>query len=269
MRKRASAPGLISWLALGAVAVGGTAYADDATSDGSWAARAQVGYSKTGGNTDTSTANALFHIAHTYEQWKFLFGVDGYYGSTLGTTTAQSWDGYLQANYNISDRLFWFGRLSDLSNKFSGFASQQVASTGVGYQFIRTDATKLSGQIGIGEERLQMDTFLPTAVGGIDASTYTTLPWQSETVVDALVKVEHDFNSITKVLAGYEINSGSLNTMQTASVSLQVKMSDRLALAVGYSIVENSKPPPGIGKSASLETLNLVYALKNKNLAPE
>jgi putative salt-induced outer membrane protein len=254
----------------GTLALCGAAYADDAgDGTGTWAARAQLGYSKTGGNTDTSSANALFHIAHTVDQWKFLFGVDGFYGATLGTTTAQSWDAYLQANYNIGDQLYWFGKLSDLANKFSGFAYQEVISTGIGYQFIKTDDTKLSGQVGIGERRLQTDTFTPDPVGGITPGTYVTFPTMTDTVLDAQVKFEHSFNPITKILAGYEINSGSDNTMQTGSVSLQVKMSDRLALAAGYSLVTNTKPPPGIGKSASLETLSLVYALKNKDLAPE
>jgi putative salt-induced outer membrane protein len=255
---------------VGALALCGAAHADDATDgNGSWAARAQLGYSKTGGNTDTSSANALFHIAHTVDQWKFLFGADGFYGATQGTTTAQSWDAYLQANYNIGDQFYWFGKLSDLANKFSGFAYQEVVSTGVGYQFIKSDSTKLSGQVGIGERRLQTDSFTTDPVGGITPGTYVTFPTQTDTVLDAQVKFEHSFNAITKILAGYEINSGADNTMQTASVALQVKMSDRLALAAGYSLVTNSKPPSGIGKSASLETLSLVYALKNKDLAPE
>jgi putative salt-induced outer membrane protein YdiY len=261
---------------IAALAISGAAYADDTNStanapdaDGTWASRAQLGYSKTGGVTDTTSLNGLFHVAHTWDQWKFLFGVEGFYGATEGTTTAQSWDGYLQANYNINDHFYWFGRASELSNKFSGFAYQQLISTGPGYQFINTDATKLSAQVGIGGVRLQTDTFTPDAVGGITPGTYQTAPWQTETVVDAQVKFEHNFNTITKIIAGYEINSGSLNTMQSGNVSLQVKMSSRLSLAVGYSLVTNTKPPPGIGKSASLETVNLVYTLKNKNLAPE
>jgi putative salt-induced outer membrane protein len=257
-----------SWCLAAALAVGGVARADDATDgDGTWASRAQLGYAKTGGNTDTTSANALFHIAHTWEQWKFLFGVDGYYGSTAGQTTAQSWDGYLQANYNITDRLYWFGKLSDLENKFSGFAYQRVISTGVGYQFIKTDTTKLAAQIGIGERRLQPLDLTLNDIGAITSVVY--LGSETDTVVDGQVNFEHSFNSITKILAAYEIDSGSNNTMQTGNIALQVKMSDRLGLSLSYQLVTNSKPPPGVGRSSSLESVSLVYALKNKNLAPE
>ena len=43
------------------------ALADDAPpyeGDPNWSMRALLGYSKTGGNTDNSSANALFHVAH-------------------------------------------------------------------------------------------------------------------------------------------------------------------------------------------------------------
>jgi hypothetical protein len=88
-----------------AVLVGGAAAAQN--EEGSWAARAQAGYAKTGGNTDIRTANALFHIAHAVDGWKFLFGAEGFYGSAKGQTTAQAWDAHLQANYNINERLYW------------------------------------------------------------------------------------------------------------------------------------------------------------------
>ena len=260
----------LAWGITGALALVATAHADDTTDgDGTWASRALAGYSKTGGNTDTSSGNALFHIAHTWDQWKFLFGVDGFYGSTAGVTTAQSWDSYFQANYNISDRLYWFGKLSATSNKFSGFVYQDVVSTGVGYSFIKTDATKFDGQIGIGERWIKTAQFQTDPLGGIIGDSYFTMPSERDTVVDATLKLDHSFNSLTKIIAAYEIDSGSNNTMQTGSVSLQVKMSDRLGLSIGYQLTTNSNPPPGIGKSSSLESVSLTYTLKNKNLAPE
>jgi len=248
---------------LGAFALSGAACADDDT----WASRALVGFSKTGGNTDTEAANALFHIAHVVEQWKFLFGVDGLYGATKGETTAQAWDAYFQANYNITDRLYWFGALNYTDSKFSGFAYQEQVSTGVGYQFIKTEDTKLTGQIGVGERRLRPELLTEDAVGAITSTV--ELSSETDTVLDASIKIDHSFNSYTKIIASYDVNTGKNNTMTTGSVALQVQMSDRLALAAGYNLVRNSKPPAGVGSSASLTTLSLVYELKNKDLAPE
>jgi putative salt-induced outer membrane protein len=259
---------------IAAMAAAGVAYADDSdnsSGDNStidpWAARAQAGYSKTGGTTDTSSANALFHVAHVMGDWKLLFGLDGLYGSTRGETTAQAWDTYFQSNYNFTPRLFWYGALRYDDNKFSGFAYQATAATGMGYQFIKTDATKLTGQLGVGARRLQPEELTLNAVGGIVSST--TLPEMTDAVLDAAVNYEHDFNQYTKVIAQAAVEYGKDNTMTSAGLALQVKMSRTLSLAAGYQVVHNSHPPAGVSTSSSLTTLNLVYEHKNKKLAPE
>jgi putative salt-induced outer membrane protein YdiY len=46
-------------------------------------------------------------------------------------------------------------------------------------------------------------------------------------------------------------------------------MTEGLSLAAGYQVIHNSQPPPGVGSSSSLTTLNLVYEHKNPKLAPE
>jgi putative salt-induced outer membrane protein len=255
----------------GIFVVAAAAHADDAapnTDDGTWAMRALAGYSKTGGNTDTSAANALFHVAHVWEDWKFLFGAEGLYGSTKGQTTAQAWDAHAQANYNFTPSLYWYTALRYDDDKFSGFAYQELVSTGLGYQIIKTDDTKLTAQAGVGERRLRTETLTEDAVGAI-TSVVEAPSAEEDTVLDAALKFEHSFNPTTKVLAGVAIETGRLNTQTSWNVALQVKMSTLLSLAAGYQLVNNSSPPIGVAKSASLLTLNLVYELKNKNLPPE
>ncbi|MGB6603446.1 MAG: DUF481 domain-containing protein [Steroidobacteraceae bacterium] len=262
---RSAVSKLIASAFVGTLAISGAAYADDA--DDTWAMRALAGYASTSGITDTSAANGLFHVAHTVEDWKFLFGASALYGSTQGETTAQDFNLYFQANYNISDRLYWFGLVNYDDNKFSGFAYQEMIGTGVGYQFIKDDATKLTGQVGIGEARLRPELLTEDDAGGITSTT--ELDSSSYVVAIAQVNFEHSFNSITKLIAGVAVQSGSDNTMTTGTVGLQVKMSDRLSFAAAYQTVRNSKPPAGIAASAGLTTLNLVYELKNPKLAPQ
>ncbi|HXW75626.1 MAG TPA: DUF481 domain-containing protein [Steroidobacteraceae bacterium] len=233
----------------------------------SWAARAQAGYTKTGGTTDTSSANALFHIAYVLGDWKLLFGLDGLYGATRGETTAQAWSTYLQGQYNINPRLYWYSALRYEDNRFSGFAYQETASTGLGYQFIKTDATKLTGQLGGGVRRLQPEEITLDAIGGIISTM--KLPSETDAVLDASLTYEHSFNAATKLLAGVNVEAGQQNTMTNANITLQVKMTNTLALSAGYQVTHNSEPPAGVGTTSTLTTLNLVYEHKNPKLAPE
>jgi len=75
------------------LAVSGIALADDRPpyqGDPNWSMRALLGYTKTGGNTDNTSANAVFHVAHVIGDWKLLFGTEDLYGATKGETTAQA-----------------------------------------------------------------------------------------------------------------------------------------------------------------------------------
>jgi putative salt-induced outer membrane protein len=261
----------------GALAFSAVARADDPPPDpndhpdSTWSTRALAGYSKTGGTTDTSSANALFHVAHVMGQWKVLFGFEGLYGATRGETTAQAWHAHLQGNYNFTDKLYWYSGYRQDNDKFSGFLYQKTVSTGVGYQFIKSDSTQVSAQVGVGETWLRPQVIVLDPVGGIIIQPGVTmlLPGEEQTVVDAAVNFEHSFNQYTKLIAAVTVESGNVNTTSTYNVALQVKMTNQLALAAGYQLIDNSRPPAGVAKDASLTTLSLVYEFKNSKLAPE
>ena len=235
-----------------------------------WALRALAGYTKTSGTSDTTAFNGVFHVAHTVDQWKFLFGAQALYSSTQNVPSAQDLGAEFQTNYNISDRLYWFGGLSYDNNKFSGFQYQEMIDTGVGYQFFKDADTKLSAQVGIGEMRQQPElvTTNPFYPPG-PLMFRTPLGSTSNVAATAAVNFEHSFNDSTKLLANGSIVSSSANTLTTLGVGLQVKMSHRLSLVAAYQLISNSKVPDGISKSSGLTTLNLAYELKNPNLAPQ
>ena len=260
-------PGLLA-----AIAASGVAYADDvpnsdASPPGTWAMRSVLGYTKTGGNTDTSAGNFLFHAAHVMGDWKLLFGTDALYGSTKGETTSQAWDAYLQANYNITPRFYWYvgGRYDD--DRFSGFAYQAALKTGAGYKFIDTDDTKLTAQVGFGRRQLRPEILFKDDIGGVVSRT--ELDTEDDWIVDAGLAFEHNLNQYTKFLAAVTVQSGHENTLTNANVALQVKMTNRLALSAGYKLIDNSSPPPGSGRRDTLTTIGLVYELKNEKLSTE
>ena len=258
------------WVFLAAGVLSGAVWADTAPigpGDPTWAIRTVLGYTKTGGNTDNSAGNFLFHGAHVLGDWKLLFGGDALYGSTQGETTAQAWDAFLQANYYFTPRFYWYvgGRYDD--DRFSGFAYQAALKSGVGYKFIDTDATKLTAQVGAGYRRLRPEILEKDDVGAV--TSRTELPEESDAIFDAGGAFEHDFNQYTKLLAAVTVQAGSENTLTNAQVALQVRMSDRLALSAGYKLIDNSSPPPGSGRRDTLTTLGLVYELKNEKLPPE
>jgi len=266
MRAHAVA-GLVAASVLATAAIAADTAPGGPAEESTWAIRSVLGYTETGGNTDNSAGNFLFHAAHIAGNWKLLFGTEALYGSTKGETTAQAWLAYLQGNYNITPKLYWYigGRYDD--DRFSGFAYQEALKTGVGYKFIDTGATKLTAQVGVGRRRLRPEILVKDDIGGIVSRTEQ--PTTTDTILDAGLAFEHNFNPSTRILAGVTVQSGQNNTLTNANVALEVKMTGRLALTAGYKLIDNSSPPPGSGRRDTLTMLGLAYELKNAKLPPE
>ncbi len=225
-----------------------------------WAGKGEAGVLISRGNADSTSANAKLAIAREEGVWKNSFALAFLYGKTASFTTAQHVEAKWETDRKISDRMFWFGALRGEQDKFSGFAYQATLSTGIGYKFIDTDATKLAGTFGIGYRRLRPENLTKDSAGHVIARE--KLDSEGDAVATAGLDFSHALTANTKVLNKFAIETGSKNTMVANDLALQVSMSDALALSVGYGIRYNTDPPVGAKKSDQLTTLNLVYNIK-------
>lgn len=222
-----------------------------------WTGQGEAGLVIADGNTDAKTANAKLKLATEIDKWKHSFGLAGLYASDDDGTTAQRWEAFGQSDYNFSERTFWFGAVRYEDDKFSGFEYQATLSSGLGRKFINTEATQFVGTAGVGYKFVETrDAFdedgLLVKPGDTD----------SEVVFRGTLAFEHAFNASTKLLDSFIAEAGSDNTYLQNDLALQVKMSDVLALALGYSVRHNTDPPTGFKKTDTLTTINLVYEFK-------
>jgi putative salt-induced outer membrane protein len=236
--------------------VGAVFWANPAAAD--WKGKAEAGLVIASGNTETETANAKALFANEIGLWKHTLGAAALYASDQGTTTAQRWEVSEQSDYNFNPRTFWFGAVRYEDDEFSGFEYQATVSTGIGRKFIDTAATKFVGTAGVGYKSFETrdtfdeDTGVLLAMGESD----------SEAVFRGTLDFEHAFTDTTKLIDKFIIEAGSTNTFAQNDLSLQVKMTDVLALAVGYSVRHNTDPPLGFEKTDTLTTINLVAEIK-------
>ena len=114
-----------------------------------------------------------------------------------------------------------------------------------GYKFYDTDKIKLSGQAGAGFRRLR------NSVTGQS---------QGDAVFVAGLDYENKLTATTKVVDKFHAEAGSSNTLLTNFLGIEVRMSDALALSVGFDVRDNTKPPAGKKKVDTVSTVNLVYA---------
>jgi len=141
---------------------------------------------------------------------------------------------------------------------FSGFLYQAAITGGLGYKIFETPTTKLNGQLGVGYRKSRPELITKDIDGVV---LYRT---PLDTTNDAIITAELDYaqqlTATTALSNKLLVESGSSNTLITDSLALAVKVSDRLALSVGINLQENTKPPAGLKKVDTTETVNLVYA---------
>jgi putative salt-induced outer membrane protein len=234
---------------------------------GTWAAQAQLGLLVTSGNTTTKSGNAKFDLAHRMDRWTVGGGAAALYASTGEYSTQQDTNAHLQADLDLSPRVFWFSSARWDRNLYTGFAYQASIASGGGFKFIQTPATLLAGELG-GGYRIEKPEILTTSPLG-NVTSRVGQPVQRDAVLQAGLNYSHSVTESTRVVNTLLVQYGASDTTTTDDLSLQVKVDASLALALGMELVNNTSPPAGSERHTdTVVTMNIVYALKNPKLSP-
>jgi putative salt-induced outer membrane protein len=223
-----------------------------------WTGKGQAGYTSSSGNSEGKSANAAIDLAYLDDPWKHAFHLGGLYGQSAGLVSAERWDTSWQTNYDLTADLYTFGLLTYRHDLFDGFDYEASASAGLGYKFIATATTKLDAQVGVGYQMLRPEDITKNADGVVVGRTF--LPSENGVAATAAVNYSQALSSTTTLTDKLAVTSSSANTLVTNALAVAVKISTKLALSVGYGLQENTKPPAGLKRVDTLETVNLVYS---------
>jgi len=219
--------------------------------------RGEIGAVLASGNTQSRSGNVKISVDLEADKWSHKAGFAGVYVSNDLGTTAQRWEVFEQSNYQFDPHVFWFGGLRYEDDRFSGFDYQATVSTGLGRNFIDTEPTKLSAQLGVGYKNSSTrQTF--------DPATGLLVPAVRNSTIAAIGNAEyrHALNAATSLRDKLTIESTSSNTFLQNEVGLEVKMTVKLALAVSFAVRHNTDPPEAFKKTDTLTTVNIVYDTK-------
>jgi putative salt-induced outer membrane protein len=222
-----------------------------------WTGKAELGFLNSTGNAESTSANAKLDLKREAEKWINTVYFGALYGNNGEFTNAERFEARYQLDYKINDKLSWFGALRGEKDYFSGFVYQATVSTGVAYKFIDTPVTKLAFSVGAGYRRLQEEVLIKSDAGEVLARIEGEE--NSEPVGTVGSTFEHNFTENTKITNKFLAEAGSDNTAIQDDLALQVSMSKKLALAVGYGVRYNTDPPPLAESTDTLMTVNLVY----------
>jgi putative salt-induced outer membrane protein len=216
-----------------------------ANASAAWKGAGEAGLVIARGNTQTDTINLKLGMSNEVDKWKHTLELAALRSTSGGAKTGDRYQFGWQSDYKYSERGFVFGALRYESDKFSGFSYQASETVGVGYKFINTEKVKFSGQAGVGVRQLK------NSISGVKAS---------DAIATAGLDYANQLTATTKLVDKFRVETGSKNTLMGNFFGVEVKMSTALSLAVGLDVRNNSKPPPGLKKTDTLTTANVVYA---------
>lgn len=243
-----------------ALCVCAAAAADDAPPEHQWFGAGQAGLLASSGNTNSTSFNAKLDLARVDGPWKNVAYLGGLYGKNNRILSNERIEGRYELDRKVTDGYYWFGRLEGIRDLFSGFNYQETVSGGVGYDFIATETTKLSGTLGAGYQRVQTQQLVKDTSGAVIQRING--PVEGNVVGTAGLDFARKLGRTTQLTDKLLVTSGSQNTSIANDLALAVSMSDRLALSIGYGIRHNSDPAPGVKKLDQVTTANIVYKIK-------
>ncbi len=219
------------------VLVSGVASAD-------WTGKGTFGGVLSRGNTETETINLNIDVANELDRWTHKAGASMLRTTSDNVTSADRWELRGETNYKLTERGYLFGTVRYEDDAFTDFEYQATLAGGYGYHFIATEKTKLEGQLGLGVRQTEL------RLTGEQAE---------DVIVRGAANFEHKLTDTTLIYNRFLVESGEENTFLQNALGIEVKIAERFALGLDYSVRHNTDVLPGTEETDQVLTANLVY----------
>ncbi len=240
-----------------------------AASSGGWTGSGEFGFASATGNTRSQNINAKLGLSQENDQWKNSFFLDALRskneqkivdasGATVSrlNTTADRYDGGASVGLKLDPRSYIVGAARYEHDEFGANRWQGIVSLGYGYIALKDERTELSFEIGPGYKRYR-PADVDLLVGGV--VVHQQQPVIGEAVARGLINYKYKLTDNTAFENTLLAEAGSKDTYLQNDAGLAVSMTRKMALKVGFQVRHHSDVLPGIKRTDTLTTTNLVY----------
>jgi len=234
---------LSGMLFLGAATV--QAQDEETTEKRTWEGKGEFGLVATTGNTESTSVNLKLEFIFNARRWRHRFSASALATSEDGIQDNERYTVEIQSDRSLSEKSYLFTALRWDADKFGAYDPQQTLTAGYGRELMKSEKHLLKGEIGAGYRRLE-----ETVSGNSSSEPIARF------LLDDTWKVFPSTSWTNRLL----IESGSDNTFTQFNTGIQVAMTTRFALKLGFEVRNNTKIPPGDSEETdTTTTANLVY----------
>lgn len=209
-----------------------------------WKGEAEIGGSRSTGNTDLLALYAAVNINREGLRWRHQFTARGDLQRTTGITSAERINAAWQPNYKIDDRLYAYGLGQYDHDRFLNIANRYTVGAGVGYSVVaRPDLNvKLEG----GPAARYTDLYDEAGNPTLAARASLNVAW----------RVTPTF-SITQGASAF-LESGGSNA--TATTAVDAKLIGPLKARLSYNLTYERAATEGTRNLDTVSRAALVYS---------
>lgn len=235
----------------------GLSLAPAAAAEEGWTGEGSFSAGYTTGNTETTDLGLGVKLNRELGLWTYSGEASVEYGETDSVETRNRIFLSGQADRQLGDRLFAFGRTSYEKDEFSGFDSRLFVGGGLGYKLIDSEMTNwdIQGGPGIKIDEVQATTTVRNGVPVVvPASTE-----QSASVVGRS-EFSHKFNDSVSLSNNTDVIYASESTQFVNATALTAALTDTFSARFSFDVRHDTNPPPGFEATDTVTRASLVYA---------
>lgn len=208
----------------------------------------ELGLSNSTGNTPSSSIYASVRLKYLQKMYQLKSLIEANNKSEDGVRTKERYVGDFQGNLFFSDyqKAYGFGQTRWESDRFSDIDLNSYYIAGLGYQFLNSDKTKLSGELGLGYQSQNY-----TEKSGVKDF--------EQAIAKASAKFSHSLNANVRFFQGLTEYYGEKQSNFESNTGLKIKLNVSLNMKVSYKYRYNSAPAAGKVKEDTETLVTMIY----------
>ncbi|MGH8279637.1 MAG: DUF481 domain-containing protein [Gammaproteobacteria bacterium] len=208
-----------------------------------WQGSATLGYVATTGNTNTRSLNARALAAYRLGNWANALSFQALQGSTNGVTSSESYDFNGQSDYSLTASNYLFGSVDYLRNTFASYRRRTTEVVGVGWRVLATNTQQVDIELG----------------GGARQTHFTDNTSETEFIEHLAAGYLWKFTDKSNFSETLTLDHGAFNTYLQSVTALTTNLAGNFALALSYTINNNSHPLSTFKHTDTVTSVSLVY----------
>lgn len=218
---------------------------EDQPEDRTWSALVDIGFVRTGGNSDTESLKGKLEFVKSYDEWKHALQLEGLNSSSNDERSAEKYLANFQTDYAINEKSYTLAFATGEKDRFSGFEYQASLGLGYGYKIIQTDNLGLNFEVGAGYRMTELES--------------------GSNEEDAILRLAEKFfwqlGETSKLVQSLSTEAGEDNTVTRFGISLSSQIVGSLSMKIGYSLKHNSDVPEDTDNTDYETSATLAYEL--------